>query len=402
MAGLVNLTTLSAAFKTKYGKLADDTFDSSTPLQARIKIVNDFVGSTYVEAIPTGFAGSVGAGSIPEANAEPMVQSSFSAKKVYGRMKIDREALYASKGNEGAFVELLSYQTAATVKSYARFAEFILMGDGTGKLGTIASGGVSGSNPYVLTISTGTWLEANFEEKDYVNIGTGSNDMFEITAVDPANKQITVNRISGSKVPAAADDIFMQGSENNVPQGIKGVCDATSSTKYGVNVGRRWQATQVDASGVGLSVDLMNQAVLELRRKCGQNPKMILTSYTQYRKFQALLEDQKRYDMVTIQSRRGNYGPNLNGTVSFSGLQYLTTTGAIPVLESRFCEEDRMYFLNDDYIKQVRRKGFGWFDDDGTVIMRIADSDAFEARYGGYYENYIIPSFQARIDNLAV
>jgi hypothetical protein len=129
---------------------------------------------------------------------------------------------------------------------------------------------------------------------------------------------------------------------------------------------------------------------------------MILTSYTQYRKFQALLEDQKRYDMVTIQSRRGNYGPNLNGTVSFSGLQYLTTTGAIPVLESRFCDEDRMYFLNDDYIKQVRRKGFGWFDDDGTVIMRMADSDAFEARYGGYYENYIIPSFQARIDNLAV
>lgn len=397
MAGNANLTTLSAAFKTKYGKLSDDTFDSSTPLQGRIKVVNDFVGAEFKEAIPQGFAGSVGAGSLPEANAEPLVQCTVTAKKVYGRMKIDRESIYASKGEAGAFVELLKHQTAATVKSYTRFSEFILMGDGTGKLGVIGTSGVSGTNPYDLTISAATWLEANFEEKDYVNIGTGNTDLFEVTAINPTTRVVTVNRISGSKVPADADAIFMQGSENAVPQGIKGVLDATSSTKYGVNIGRRWQATQVAAGGAGLSVDVMNQAVLELRRKCGHNPTMILTSFTQYRKFMNLLEDLKRYDMVSVSARRDD----LKGLVAWKGLSYMTTTGAIPVFESRFCDNDRMYFLNDNYIKQIRRKGFGWFDDDGTVIMRMADDDSYEARYGGYYENYVMPPFHAVVTGLA-
>lgn len=405
MAGLVNLTTLSANFKNKYGKLSDDTFDSTNVLSARAKVVSDFVGSTYIDAIPLGFAGSVGVGTLPEANAEPLSNASFSAKKVYGRMKIDREALYASKGDEGAFVELLSHQTAATVKSYSRLGEFFWMGNGDGVLGTLKSSGavVTNTDPiFVLQVAT-SFLEANFEEKDYVNIGTSNTDTFEITSVDPTNQRITVTRLGGAKVPANSDPVYIQGgsSGTNSPLGLKKVCQATSSTLYGITVGRRWQSYQNLSVGTGLTVDLMNQSVLELRRRCGQNPKFILTSFTQYRKYMNLMEDQKRYDLTTIYGRRRDLGPDLTGVAAFSGLQYLTTTGPIPVLESRFCDADTMYFLNDDYIKQVRRKGFGWFEDDGTVILRMADSDAYEARYGGYYENYIMPSFQAVITGLS-
>lgn len=406
MAGLVNLTTLSNNFKTKYGKMSDDTFDSSTPLQARVKVVSDFVGATFSEAIPTGFTGSVGAGELPEANAQPLQLTSFGAKKVYGRMKIDREALFASKGQEGAFVELLENQTAGVVKSFARYQELLMMGDGTGALGTIDSGGVSdvGGGVYDLTISAATWIEANWEERDYVNIEAGNTDKFEITTVTPSTRIVRVTRISGSQVPAATDVVYMQGAYNAVPQGLKGVLSATSGSKYGVTIGRRWQAYQKAAAGAGISVDLMNECVLELRRRCGQNPTMILTSFTQFRKYLNLLEDQKRYGMDTytkINARKSSYGPDMNGVISFSGLTYMTSTGPIPVFESRFCPADTMYFLNDNYIKQIRRKGFGWFDDDGTVIMRMADSDAYEARYGGYLENYIIPSFQAQLTGLA-
>lgn len=406
MAGLVNLTTLSNNFKIKYGKMSDDTFDSSTPLQGRIKVVSDFVGATFSEAVPTGFTGSVGAGELPEANAEPLQLTSFGAKKVYGRMKIDRESVYASKGNEGAFVELLQHQTAGVVKSFSRYMECVWMGDGTGALGTIDTGGVStvNSTTYDITISAATWIEANFEEKDYVNIEAGNTDRFEVTVVTPSTRVIRVVRISGSQVPAQGDVVYMQGAYNAVPQGLKGVINATSGSKYGITIGRRWQSYQLAAGGVGISVDLMNNAVLELRRRCGQNPTMILTSFTQFRKYLNLLEDQKRYGMdqyVKVNARRSNFGPELNGVISYTGLTYMTSTGPIPVFESRFCPADTMYFLNDNYIKQIRRKGFGWFDDDGTVIMRMADNDAYEARYGGYLENYIMPPFQAQITGLA-
>lgn len=405
MAGLVNLTTLSANFKNKYGQLSDDTFNTSNVLTARAKVVSDFVGSTYIDTIPLGFAGSVGVSTLPEPNAQPLSNASFSAKKIYGRMKIDREALYASKGDEGAFVELLSNQTAVTVKSYARLGEFFWMGNGDGILGQIAasSGVQTNSDPtFVLNIGTTAtpFLEAAFEERDYVHIGVGNTDLFEITIVDPVNSRITVARLSGSKVPANSDNIYIQGGSSGTvsPQGLKSTVQATSGSLYGITVGRRWQSYQQLNVGTGLTVDLMNQNVLELRRRCGQNPKFILTSFKQFRRYMALMEDQKRYDMTTINSRKE---ASLGGYAAFTGLTYLTTTGPIPVLESRFCPDDTMYFLNDDYIKQVRRKGFGWFEDDGTVILRMADSDAYEARYGGYYENYIMPTFQSVITGLS-
>jgi hypothetical protein len=60
-----------------------------------------------------------------------------------------------------------------------------------------------------------------------------------------------------------------------------------------------------------------------------------------------------------------------------------------------------MYFLNDNYIEIHHRPGFGWFEDDGTVFLRKASDDAYEARYGGYLQSYIVPSFQGVVTGLA-
>ena len=61
-----------------------------------------------------------------------------------------------------------------------------------------------------------------------------------------------------------------------------------------------------------------------------------------------------------------------------------------------------MYALNDNHIHIHHRPDFGWFDDDGTVFLRQADLDGYEARYGGYLEVYINPAFQGVIEGLAV
>ena len=43
-----------------------------------------------------------------------------------------------------------------------------------------------------------------------------------------------------------------------------------------------------------------------------------------------------------------------------------------------------------------------WFDDDGTVFLRKSGEDNYEARYGGYLENFIIPTGHGVLKNLAV
>lgn len=389
-----SLTTASNLFKTKFGKLADNTYNSYNVTLARMTKKYDFVGDQIFVSQPLSFSGGVGSGSLPTAGVADYGKALITAKKVYARMEYDRESIKASSTSEGAFIEGVKEVTRKGVESYMRNASRILYNDGTGSLGEIASGGVSGTNPYTLTITSATWKEANFEENDLVNIETSNTDLFEVTAVDPANLQVTVNRISGSQVPVSGDVIFMQGSEDNDPEGLKGVLDATSSTKYNITVGRRWRATQKAAGGAGITSDLMNEVMLEVERKTGKAPNLIIASYKQYRKILNFLEDDKRYP---VEPR----AKNLQGRISFDGVQYLSSAGAVPVFPERFVDDDRVYFVNDNYVTAHHRPDFGFFDDDGTVFLRKADDDKYEARYGGYYQNYIIPTMHGVITGLA-
>jgi|LakMenEpi03Aug12_release.lakeMendotaPanAssembly.Ray.scaffolds.fasta_scaffold02291_2 hypothetical protein len=390
-----NLTTASNLFKIKYGKLSENTYNSANVLLGRVKKDFNFTGKRMDIAVPTSFAGGVGSGSLPTPNYAAVQDAVITSKKMYSVIQIDREAIKASSQNEGAFVELTKYSVQKGVESWMRNMSRALFNDGSGSLGTIAAGGVSGAGPWDVVISDATWKEANFEEKDYVNLAS-SSAVFEITAVVPATKTVTLTAVSGSYTPLAGDVIYMQNSKLNDPSGLKGVLDATSGSLYGITVGRRWQAgAQVAAAGAGLTTDLMNQTMLEIQRKSGKVPNLILCSFTQYRKLLNVLEDQKQY---IVEPR----SPELVGKVSFKGVEFMSSAGPVAVIPERFIEDDRMYLLNDNYIQIHHRPDFGWFDDDGSVFLRTASSDAYEARFGGYLEAYIVPSFHGVISGLAI
>ena len=389
----LDLSDLSALFKETYGKPSEETYHTMYPILGQVKDVEGFTGKQKHCPVPLSFGGSVGSGSLPTANTASWGDAVLVRKKVYARLGIDRETIYASKDDKGSFIRATKEFVRKTVESYTRNANRILFGTSDGALGTI-TGTPTGSNPYVCTISDATWNEANFEENDYVNIQTGNTDLFEITAVDPANKQITVNRISGSQTPANTHEIFMQGSEDNDPSGLQAVCDATSGSLYSLTVQRRWQSYQKAAGSVNISVDLLNEACLEMIKDTGEKPTHIAVSYNQLRQLLKVLEDQKVY----------NFGPkhkDFKANMSFSGIEHMTPAGMVPIVPERFVPDDRVYLLNMNHIERHKAPGFGWFDDDGTVLLRQANSDAYEARYGGYWEFFIKPTFQGVITGLA-
>jgi len=398
-----NLTTATNLFKIKYGKLSENTYNSANVLLGRVKKSFDFTGKRMDIAVPTSFAGGVGSGSLPTPNYAAIQDAQITAKKMYSVIQIDRESIKAASNNEGAFVELTKFSVQKGVESWMRNMSRALFNDGSGSLGVSTAAVATGSaaSP-VVTISAASWKEANFEEKDYIMIDSVANpysvsNVWEIVSVAPASRQVTLSRISGSvdlTADAGAKTLIMQNSQNNDPSGLKGVLDATSGSLYGVSVARRWQATQLAAGGAGLTTDLMNQQMLEIQRKCGKVPNLIMTSFTQYRKLLNVLEDQKQY---IVEPR----SPELQGKVSFKGVEFMSSAGPVGVFPERFIEDDRMYFLNDNFIEIKHRPDFGWFDDDGSVFLRTASQDAYEARYGGYLEAYIVPSFHGVISGLA-
>ena len=399
-----SLTSATNLFKIKYGKLSDNVYNSANVMLGRIKKAYDFTGKRMEVAVPFGFAGGVGSGSLPVANAANYQDAQITAKKVYSVCQIEREAIKASMNNEGAFVQGSKEVVQKAVESYMRNASRILFGSADGKLGTTTganvtlTAGVAGAAgaEYDVIIDSATWKESNWEERDYVNIDSdAATARLEVESVTPSTRTIHLVALAAHSNPTAvgAHSIYMQGSKDNDPQGLKGVLDATGGSLYGIPVDRRWKATQEAAGGAGLSTDLMNKVMLDVQRKCGKVPNLIVTSFTQYRKLLNLLEDQKQY---IVEPRSAD----LKGKVSFKGVEFMSSAGPVGVFAERFCEDDRMYFLNDNYINCHHRPDFGWFDDDGTVFLRTS-GDSYEARYGGYYENYIIPSFHGVASGLA-
>jgi hypothetical protein len=389
-----NMTTASNLFKIRYGKLSDNVYNSANVLLGRVKKNYDFTGKRKDIAVPTSFAGGVGSGSLPTANAASYEDAQISAKKMYAVIEVDREAIKAAENDEGAFVRMTKHSVQKGVESWMRNMQRTLLNDGSGALGTVSANATGSASAPVVVISAATWKEANWEEKDYINFDSDSS-VFEIVSVAPSTRTITLSRVSGALDLTSAGSgavAYMQNSKDNDPEGLKGICDATSGSKYGITIARRWKAFQKSVSA-GLTTDYMNEVMLGVEKQCGKVPNLILTSYTQYRKLLNILEDQKVYQLDPRSQ-------DLKGKVSFRGVEFMSNAGPVGVFADRFVEDDRMYFLNDNYIEIHHRPGFGWFDDDGTVFLRKASSDAYEARYGGYLQSYIVPSFQGVLTGL--
>lgn len=420
-----SLVTATNVFKRKFWKMSDAVFNASTVTWSRINKNSDFVGKDMFVSNPLSFSGGVGSGSLPTANVGKYEGSIINSKKIYAVCQVEREAIKASEQSEGAFVKAMAETVKKTLESYMRNVSRMLFADGTGVLakgaGSSAAAAVSGAgttgSPYLITLTSSTFFDANLEERDLVQIGTGAaadnsgaaveGTFLEISAVDTTNFTVSLvgsstrlaALVAGTAKFATTDVIIMQNSYNNDITGLRGISNqsaAGSGSIYNVPVQRRWSMQVLDASAAAITVDLINQEMLKIERKSGKVPNLIVCGFKQYQKMLALHENQKRYNLSPKDSKYA-------GQFSFDGLQFMSTAGIVPVVYDRFVKDDELWLLNDNYITcTMRPGGVQWFEEDGTVFLRDTGSDSYSARYGGYMELYVIPTFHGHIKNLAV
>jgi hypothetical protein len=419
-----SLVTATNVFKRKFWKMSDAVFNASNVTWSRINKNSDFVGKDMFVSNPLSFSGGVGSGALPTANVGKYEGSIINSKRIYATSQVEREAIKASESSEGAFVKAMQETVKKTLESFMRNCSRQLFNDGSGVLGkgagAPAAANVSGAgtdiSPYVITLTASTFFDANFEERDLVQIGTGAaadnsgasmeTTYLEIVSVDPAAYTVSLVGVSvrlaaltGVGKFATTDIIVMQNSYFNDLTGLRGISAkslAGTGTIYNVPVQRRWSMTVKNASAAAITVDLINEQMLQIERKSGKVPNLIVCGFKQFQKLLALHENQKRYNLSPKDSRYA-------GQFSFDGLQFMSTAGIVPVVYDRFVKDDEIWLLNDNYITMCMRPGGAqWFEEDGTVFLRDTGSDSYSARYGLYGEIYIIPTFHGHIYNLAV
>jgi hypothetical protein len=349
-----------------------------------------------------GFAGGASAGRLGDAYPGSYETVTLTHKKLYTRTLFERDAVAASMDSKGAFVRAIEEPFEKGVETHAWNVNRALWANTTG-LGTIkSSAGVTdnGSGDYDVIISDATWVAAMWEENQFVNFGTGT-DKFLVTAVDPDTKTVSVQRqAAGTDVPANSDVVYLQNSRSNDPTSIPTVLKATSSTLYGINVGRRWKAYQQLSVSAAIDFDIINDTLLAIESRVGKKNATthIFTSYKQFGKLINQSEDHKRYPIenTTVKARDKKLQE-----IGFSGIQVMTSRGPIPILPERFIRDDEMYFLNMNHIAAHALPKSGWVADDGRNYLRVEGEDAFSAYYAWYGEFFIVPTSQGILAGLA-
>lgn len=419
----------SQLFKHRYGKQSDATFNASNPTLSRIKKNELFTGDSYIINNPMSFSGGVGNSVLPKSNVGKYENATILSKKAYAMINVSREAIKAASNDEGAFVRMTKEPTKKGLESFMRNYSRQLFNDGSGVLGKGIGAGpadVTGTGaaatPFIVQFDVTQFHDANFEERDYVQVVTGladdnsggavEGDLLEIVEVNPTTRTVYLVGISARLTALVAsgdpladtDGLVMQGSYQEDFTGLRAVSNkselydlgSTGLTLYGVPLQRRWKMYVYDNAAAAVGKPILNQMMLTVDRRSGKTPNLIVTGFTQFAKLLALSEDQKRYNLMPRDERFANE------QFAFKAIEYMSTSGPVPVVVDRMVHDDEIWFLNDNFIEGYFRPGMAeWADEDGAVFSRIPGKDAYEARYCLYGEIFITPPFHAHLKNLA-
>lgn len=403
-----SLTDLSNLYRIAYGDFELDAAGwDHAELIGMIEKSSKFVGNRLEMAQLVDWGGGQSAGSLPSSSSPKIYRPFITAKSVYSTSVIDSQSMKAARragSNQGAFMDATELSIMTLKRSFSDSIARQFFGDGTGELGEIGAVVTNAPGDYTVTITTASFIEAMWMLNDLINVASGT-DLFLVTDIDLSARTIRIVRQAGSQVPNVGEKLYKQKSKDNEMFGLKGVVDTTAGNLYGIPVGYRWGAQTLAAGGQTLSVKLMRQLDHQMRFLArGELPTDYIMSATQLRLFE---DGEDAKSIIYIQP---NVSPNREAGSQVAAVKINGRT--VRLHWSPFCQEDRMYAINNKkthmYIRPDTADGNdpGGFIENGDSIffpLHVSGTplDSYALFYASYAEFYINPVFTGAITGLA-
>lgn len=412
--GTLTDADLNAAFKRTFYGLMQNVFCTYGDVWGMIKKTYNKGGDEIYSALQNTYGGGVGSsadGTLPNANMEKYLEPNFTWTRVYASIEIDGLTIDAAKKSEHAFINVAKKATVNKMRSFMRYlAGNCLFNDGSGALGQF-SGNQSGtpSAPVVTILnttgSTYQYRKGFFEVGDDVNVNSLTS-VWRITAVDHANYQITLSRISGSddltSIGAGTHTIYMQNSKDNDPYGILGIIE--NSTHYNVAEEYRYKPTTLAAGGAELTNSMIVELCEDYHTDTDVYPNVLVLPPLHYKRFLNLQEDLKR-NPSTLSRKPGknNIGSDkVIARVSYNGIAVAAGDGNIMVIKNKFVKPGHAYALHTNHIEYLgvgQKPGFA-NNVDGKTFLRLQGKDHYGAFLRSYGEIFINPFYVGAITGL--
>jgi hypothetical protein len=390
-----NLTSFDSILKEVFLGPLQSALNSKTVLNTRIKKnTKDVEGDLANAIIPIHKSRNHGIGSraedgdLPTAGSQGYTQVKVPMRYHYGRIRVSGQIMKAAKSDKGSFVRAVQSESQGLERDINRDQNRQMFRAGTGILATC--GTTSNSTTVTLAATTDMrWFEPGMIVDILVGttgatITNGSD--IEILTVSKSGKTFTV---AAAVTTAVTHYVYRAGSRNAEQMGLDGIVnsidpDDVDASNVGTTgglqgipaAGNDWWQSYVATMGGTLDPATMLQVIDNLDNLCGEEPTLIICQSGVRAEYVKTLLPDVRYA-----------GPAKKLDGGFSSVAYTGGSSEIPIVVDRDCyPSTTMYFLNEANLSFYRLADWDWMDEDGAILNRIPDKDAYEATMYCYQE----------------
>lgn len=319
-------------------------------------------------------------GTLPTAGYQGWQEQRVSVFTNYARGQLTGQLMRSANANSASFINALTAETDAIVTDLKRDVNRQLWGTSNGVIATAAL--VTSSLQINLASTTSDVQFRQLNAPMAVDVGTvaaptlkGSNNAIVRTGGSAGAYWIQVTAVVTT---TGTDFVFRTGSggdATNTSQkeltGVQTIVD-DSGTLWNVDPTTVpvWKAVDQGNSGTNRAINenLMIETVHLIQIAGGEWPNMAVAHHGVQRAYAAHLMSTKRF--VNTVDMQGGYAKGI-GFIAGGGSE-------IPVTVDRDCPANSMYFFNTKHLIQFERSDWEFMNEDGAVLSRVANTDAYE------------------------
>jgi hypothetical protein len=317
---------------------------------------------------------------LPTASSQEYTVATYSMKYHYARIEIDGPVMRSSKDEKGAFAKAADVEMKGVGEAMRDDLNRQIWGDGTNALAVVAAnaGGATavqvdttkfldnGQTIFLATHASGTAITA---DADVQISNITSATLIELdTAVTVT---ATTHAVFSERDSSTGSTPFA-----NAMTGLQAIVFDDNITNMGTSyVGlinrdnvEAWKANNKSNSGTlrPLSIGLMQQALIASRQAKfgGSDCDLIATNGDIWSTLGNLLIADKRFS-----------GDQMKLDGGWTALDF----SGVKVVWDRMAPADKLFFLNTTHIFFLSQAELQFMDEDGSVLHRVADYDAYEA-----------------------
>ncbi len=405
------LAASAAILKIRYpgGKLPDATYDTFKNV-ATMKKREDFTGESRVVALQNeNPQGSSADFATAQGSLRQGVYNKFVVTRVehFGIARIKGQALKAAEGDEGALVDLWKNETEGTSRVELQNHEIYSFGNGSGVLGQLDAGVVSGTTVTLLVTSDiakfalGMRVQAVSDATLSPTLRSGGATA-TITAIDRTAGILTIAAAWNATIPAIGVSDYLvragdaaSGGAATVLTGYGGwVVGGTSpGTLFGLSRNSdpvRLSGQTYSAANVPLEEAIQEMSAL-VAQQGGKAPRRLWCHVRDFANLKKALGTKVTYPKTTVAGTMAG--------VSFTGVEVEGDDGAITIMTSPFIDRNKAFLIDQDCVTFDTLGPAPQLQNyDKNDMLRVAGDDAFEARfvtYGQMHMNNLVSCINA-------